>query len=289
MIARPEAGPVPQGSVLPAFQVGVSCFSTLGCPELSLTESAALAREFHVPHLELRAVGNRTDLPAVLAAFSGGWAGASAHLRLRHVSPRILGTSFKLIASSADDWTELLSFARLAEALDVPWLRVFSGGAWGEALTAADFAEAAASLRRWRQEKHRHQWRVDLLVETHDAFSASGPCLRLLGLLDRPVGWIWDSHHTWRLGGEEPGETWAALGPHVRHVHLKDSIGVPSARHPFTYVLPGQGEMPVASVLELLSREGFSGAVSLEWEKMWHPYLPPLSEALAACRDKGWL
>ncbi|HRJ71903.1 MAG TPA: TIM barrel protein, partial [Terrimicrobiaceae bacterium] len=244
---------------------------------------------FHVPHLELRAVESRTDLPVVLAAFPGGWAGVREHLRLHNVSAQILGTSFKLIGGSAGDWNELLTFARLAEALDVPWLRAFSGGTWGEPVTEADCAAAAASVRRWRDEKMRNHWRVDLLVETHDAFSASEPCRRLLGRLDDPVGILWDSHHTWRLGGEEPWETWNALGPHIRHVHLKDSIGVPSARHPFTYVRPGQGEMPVDCVLEVLAREGFSGAVSLEWEKMWHPYLPPLAEALAACRDKGWL
>ena len=146
-----------------------------------------------------------------------------------------------------------------------------------------------ASVQRWRQEKKRQGWRADLLVETHDSFSASGPCLRLLELLDERVNFIWDSHHTWCLGGESPAETWRLLAPYIRHVHIKDSIAVPSARHPFTYVVPGQGKMPVLSVFELLSRDGFLGTVSLEWEKMWHPYLPPLADALTACRERGWL
>jgi sugar phosphate isomerase/epimerase len=69
---------------------------------------------------------------------------------------------------------------------------------------------------------------------------------------------------------------------------MKDSIGIPSARHPFTYVIPGEGEMPLRDVLDLLRRDRFNGAASLEWEKMWHPYLSPLSSALEASRRLGW-
>ena len=65
-------------------------------------------------------------------------------------------------------------------------------------------------------------------------------------------------------------------------------MSIPSARHPYTYVLPGTGEMPTGEVLTLLRRDAFRGAVSLEWEKMWHPYLPDLSAALAAARELGW-
>ena len=228
-------------------------------------------------------------MPVLLAAFPGGWSGVRDYLHERDLSPRVLGTSFKLIGSSAAQWEELFAFARLAQDLEAPWLRVFGGGTWGTPLTAEDYKVAVAVVQRWRREKEKHGWRADLLVETHDAFSASVPCRRLLDLLDEPVNFIWDSHHTWRLGHESPDETWSALAPYVRHVHIKDSIDVPSARHPFTYVLPGEGEMPISAVLETLSRDAFFGAVSLEWEKMWHPYLPPLSEALTACRQKGWL
>jgi hypothetical protein len=40
-------------------------------------------------------------------------------------------------------------------------------------------------------------------------------------------------------------------------------------------------------VAELKAAE-FSGPVSLEWERMWHPYLPPLDEALAVAAARGW-
>ena len=34
-------------------------------------------------------------------------------------------------------------------------------------------------------------------------------------------------------------------------------------------------------------RAAFAGVVSLEWERLWHPYLPPLEDALEAART--WL
>ena len=264
------------------------CFSTLGCPESSLERIAALALEFGVPCLELRALDGRIDLPRQLAEFPGGWNGAREFLRDRNLDVRVLGTSFKLIGNDTGAWTELLAFAELAEALGCPYLRVFSGGTWGNELHVSDYRQAAEAVACWQMERRTRGWSVDLLLETHDAFSASVPCLRLLDQVAEPLGFIWDSHHTWRLGGESPAQSWEALSSHVKHVHLKDSIGQPSARHPFTYVLPGTGEMPSGEVLELLRRDGYSGAVSLEWEKMWHPYLGSLAEALESCRQNHW-
>ena len=49
---------------------------------------------------------------------------------------------------------------------------------------------------------------MDLILETHDAFSASEPCLNLNSRLSRPLDLIWDTHHTWRVGGESPEFTW---------------------------------------------------------------------------------
>jgi sugar phosphate isomerase/epimerase len=109
-----------------------------------------------------------------------------------------------------------------------------------------------------------------------------------LELLPEPLLLIWDSHHTWRYGGETPAETWGLLGRWVRHVHLKDSLDKLSERHPFTYVLPGDGQMPMAEVMSCLRESGFDGFVSLEWERLWHLYLPPLRDALTQLQKQPW-
>ena len=99
---------------------------------------------------------------------------------------------------------------------------------------------------------------------------------------------LWDAHHTWKKGGEDPLVTWRAIRASVVHVHVKDSVSVPSARHPFTYVLPGAGEFPMAPLRAELRAAGFAGPVSLEWERLWHPYLPSLDAALTAATHNRW-
>ncbi|HKB89376.1 MAG TPA: TIM barrel protein, partial [Opitutaceae bacterium] len=132
-------------------------------------------------------------------------------------------------------------------------------------------------------------WKTDLILETHDAFCDTRTVLELFDAAGAPMPLIWDSHHTWKLGKEPLMATWSALRDSVKHVHYKDSISQPSARHPYTYVLPGDGEFPSQELFSLLSREGFAGPISLEWEKQWHPELPDLSLALEKARQiAGW-
>jgi sugar phosphate isomerase/epimerase len=264
------------------------CFSTLGCQNATLEEVAQLASRFRIPLIELRSLEGRMDLPALLASRPGGWPAAKQTLVERGLSVRVLGTSFKLVGNESANWRELFDFASLADALDAPYLRVFGGGKWGTLLTPSEEAQAVRTVREWESGRGARGLRAQILVETHDAFSSSAPCVRLIEQLGEPVHFIWDSHHTWRLGLECPAETWQALAPHIRHVHFKDSIDTPSARHPYTYVLPGTGRMPGLEVRRVLEQGGYSGAVSLEWEKMWHPYLADLPVALEAADASGW-
>ena len=46
--------------------------------------------------------------------------------------------------------------------------------------------------------------------------------------------------------------------------------------------------MPLAELVTLLRAEQFDGFISLEWEKLWHPYLPPLRDALVRLQQRNW-
>jgi sugar phosphate isomerase/epimerase len=124
-------------------------------------------------------------------------------------------------------------------------------------------------------------------VETHDSLWTAEAIGRFLAAAPG-AKMLWDAHHTWRKGGENPVATWKAIRPAVVHIHVKDSVDRPSARHPFTYVLPGDGGFPIAPLLAALRADGYAGRVSLEWEKLWHPYLPPLEEALRVAKERRW-
>jgi sugar phosphate isomerase/epimerase len=260
------------------------CFSTLGCPEASLAEVAALAARHGIAHVEVRALGGSMKLPEYLAATYGTPGRLAEILRGGPVRVAAFDTSLRLVGSTAADRRELAELAPWAEALGVRWLRVFDGGTTAN---SQEMAEAGETLRAWRSLRAECGWQVDVMVETHDALFTADAIGRFRAAQPE-TAILWDAHHTWRKGGEDPVVTWRAIREAVVHVHVKDSIGVPSARHPYTYVLPGDGQFPIGRMLSALQADNYGGLVCLEWERVWHPYLPPLEAALTAAAARGW-
>ncbi|MEY2879393.1 MAG: hypothetical protein RLZZ15_1773 [Verrucomicrobiota bacterium] len=276
-------------SVVLTLPVFLRCLSTLGCPDATLDEVLALARRHDVPCVELRALGGTVDLAGYFAAEFGTPARLAERMRGERVRVRVvaLNASLKLIGGTAADRAQLAGLAPWAEALGARWLRVFDGGKNAD---AAELGAATEALAWWRALRRERGWSSDVMVETHDALITAEK-IRAFVAAAPGTAILWDAHHTWRKGGEDPVGTWRAIramGASVVHVHVKDGVPEPSARHPFTYVLPGAGGFPMAALRSALREDGFGGAVSLEWEKMWHPYLPPLEEALVAARERAW-
>ena len=262
------------------------CFATIGCPEFSLEEVLALAVKHGVAGVELRTLGGAMDLPGYLAAQYGSPAALAKKLQGHSVRIVGLSTSAHLAGGTDAERAALLEFLPWAEALGVPWLRVFDGKA---PLTATEaMAGAVDTLRWWRTVRRERGVRADLMVETHDTLLTASAILKLLTLAPG-TAILWDTHHTWRKGGEDPVATWRAIRGSVVHLHVKDSSSVPGPKHPYTFVLPGAGEFPMAALRAALQADNFTAGVSLEWEKLWHKDLPPLEEALTAAGGRnGW-
>lgn len=261
-------------------------YSTLGLPQGTLEECLALAARFRLDALEVRALAGTIELPSYLAATYGSPEALAGRLA-RSDGPSIrivaLDTSLRLVGAAPGDRDAFVAFLPWAQALEVPWLRVFDGG---RAADGAELAEALDTVRWWEDERRRRGWTSRLMVETHDALFSSDAILRFAQAAPS-VGILWDTHHTWKKGGEDPVTTWERIAAHVVHAHVKDSVSVPSARHSFSYVLPGEGEFPAGPLTARLRAE-FRGTVSLEWEKLWHPYLPDLERALQTAEAKSW-
>jgi sugar phosphate isomerase/epimerase len=261
-------------------------FSTLGCPELNLDGAINLAARHGLHVLELRTLNNTTDLPAWFQEHYVTPAALAAHLKQKRTKVCALGTSFKLVGHDDIDRAQLVNFVRWADEADVPWLRVFDGGKRGD---AAEAKEAADTLKWWREQRIKNNWAVELVMETHDGFVTSEALQNLISQCPN-VSILWDAHHTWKKGGEAPLKTWKTIRNHVMHLHVKDSVSQPSPNgsHPYTYVLPGEGEFPMAELREALRDHKYNGVISLEWERMWHPYLPELDKALHHAQQLRW-
>lgn len=258
-------------------------FSSLGCPELNLEQTLALAAKHGLPGVELRALAGTIDLPAYFAAAYGTPAKLAAALRAQPVKILSLDTSLKLAENTAEERAAFLKFLPWAEALGVPRLRVFDGGHGPDEATHRAMAE---TVGWWREQRATQRWQADIMVETHDTLSNTASIFGFLQFAPG-TGILWDTHHTWKVGKEVPAATWQKIKAHVVHMHIKDSVSIPSGRHSFSYRLPGEGEFPMAGLRPLL-REEYSGPLSLEWERLWHPELAPVDDALTAATQRGW-
>lgn len=247
----------------------------MGAPSMGLAELRQLAREFSLDFLELRTVEGTTDLPQLLVQGS---------LEAPHgTTPpiRLVASNLRLLNAGAADVENFLGYAAVADHFGAPYVRVFGGGAIGQDVTGDELASIRDILAHCRRALKSRGLRCEILLETHFAFSSAQTCRRLNDSFGEPVPILWDSHHTWRRGGETPEEAWNLIGPWVRHIHYKDSRMEPGAKGDGRYVLPGHGEFPSRELMRLLRAQGYAGGLSLEWEKLWHPELPDLRDALA--------
>jgi sugar phosphate isomerase/epimerase len=246
-------------------------FSTLGCPKWPWRRILEQAAAMGYAGIELRGIEMKMDLPR-LPEFTGTRI-AESRKDVEALGLKIsdLGASARMHEADPKARVAQLDegrrFIDLAHQLGVPYVRVFGDKVpEGEAKPAV-VARVIDGLRTLGE--HARGSGVTVIIESHGDFTDSPTLLELLkGSAMDTVALLWDAHHTFVAGKEPPATTFAALGPYVRHTHLKDSrpegTGV-------RYVLTGQGAVPVRDTVAVLRQGGYKGFYGFEWEKGWHP------------------
>ena len=227
-------------------------FSSLGAPNLDMHELDALAREFDLDFLELRAVKGSIDLPHYFSEHP-------AELAVAKTPVRVVATNLRLTEAKEADLVAFAHFIWLAKTMKVPWLRVFGGEEWGTEIGDEHFARAAKNVAICRDILRKEGAACDIILETHSGFSSAKVCRRLNQHLEEPIAFIWDSHHTWKLAGESLEDSWNAIGPWVRHIHLKDSVLDPAHKQCYQYVPPGAGRFPTGELVAFAKARRFPG------------------------------
>ncbi|MEZ3178208.1 sugar phosphate isomerase/epimerase [Streptomyces pimonensis] len=252
-------------------------FSTLGVPGLPLTDVLALATAHGYHGVELRAHPEEPVHPGLDPARR---AEVAAEFEAAGIEVLGLAGYARAAAPGADEPVidEIRALLDLARDLGAPFVRVFPGGGTEQSPEEAD---ATAARRLGTAAEYAADLGVRILLETHDSHRTGADAMRVLGLVGhRQVGALWDVMHTW-LGGEQPVESHAALSPHLGYVQVKD---VASADD--TTPLPlGTGVLPLADVVEVLSRHGWDGWLCWEYEKRWYAGAAPLPGLLAPGRE----
>jgi sugar phosphate isomerase/epimerase len=257
-------------------------FSTLACPQWSLEQVVENALRLGYEGIELRLLDGQLIDPVNDATKVEQ---AVARCRESGLDVCALDTSCKFNHPDAEERakqeTILRDWIRLAQSVQVPILRVF-GGQSPETTPPSTVQDeddrVAESLRNVAPQAE--QANVTIALETHDAFSSALRVAQVLKAVGSPaVGALWDSHHPYRVG-ESALEVVATLRQRIVHVHIKDARRSESESSGWALVLLGEGEVPVKEQLELLEKNGYTGYVSVEWEKMWHPEIPEPEIAL---------
>lgn len=266
-------------------------FSTLGCPGATLTQVLDLALDSGATGVELRAaegefihpnLGSRERLALKTAFAETGVTVLALASYVRVCAPSPLEGSVS---------AELRAAVDLAADLGAQNVRVFPGAGLAPAETgqtpSAELAAADAlgASRLADVAPYARERGVRVLLETHDSHPRAVDVLRILELLPEGtgVGVIWDLMHPWRHD-EAPEDTARLLGRHLAYAQYKDGVRIQGTNN-VTLTLPGRGELPLLRMAELASATLAANGIldpwqSLEWEKAWHPELPPLAEAL---------
>lgn len=252
-------------------------FSTLGCPAWDLSRIVSAAREYGYQALELRGYLDEMDLPLAEPFTATNRSATRRQIEDAGLSVCCVSSSGVVAKKNTD---HVKAHAELARDLNCPAVRVFGGKLPNEIEHDRAVADAAQTLRAFGEAAQ--QAGVTIVLETHDSFSTGAQVAELLEATQHPAVYsLWDLHHPFRQD-ESVEETHRYLAPSLRHVHVKDGRAG-------TYTLMGEGDIPLLPALDLILAGGYTGPLSLEWEKRWKPdianpemALPQYAQALHA-------
>lgn len=261
-------------------------FMTLGCPAWDLDTVCRNGRAYGYQGVDFRGLQSELDITK-LPAFTTD---VDKTLRqLNNAGLEVSGISSSLLVCDDEKTQQNLDEAKrtidVARGLKTTNVRVFGGGKPGEigypeaAKIGRDCINAILNLPGARNLK----WNF----ETHDHWIRAEHCALLLNAINDPAfGALWDLGHTKRMGGEDPAQTWAAIGKRVHYCHIKDAVRVAGksdkTEEGWHYVLPGTGELPLEEGINILKQNSYNGWLLFEHEKRWHPDLPEPEVAFPA-------
>jgi len=255
-------------------------FSTLACPDWTLSQIITIASAAGYDGIELRFVENEDSLWK-LPLFRGEQLASTKGALTDHgLAISCLDTSCRFHSPDSRERERWLAegerMADLAASLDAPGVRVF-----GDTIQpGAD----RTSTRRWIANSIRELSDriagsgIEVWLETHGDFAGGSETAEILAEAKcLKLGVVWDPANCFLESGERPQESASRLGASIRHVHLKDLCQNHNGWQP---ALTGNGNFPLPEVRSALRQISYDRFVSFEWEKKWHPEIADASIAL---------
>ncbi|MBN1669436.1 MAG: sugar phosphate isomerase/epimerase [Kiritimatiellae bacterium] len=153
---------------------------------------------------------------------------------------------------------------KAAETLDVPVLRIFSGGKIPEGRTQEECIEEVARILK-KTVPGAERLNKKLAIESHGKFGCDLDAMReILDRIGSPnIGVTLDTSN-FQVSGVDPVNAIDVLGDRILHTHLKDKKVVAEGKAQGTVL--GQGDAKIAEVVRKLIANGYPGVMTVEIE-----------------------
>jgi sugar phosphate isomerase/epimerase len=249
-------------------------FSTLAFTDRNLEPAISLGSSLGYAGVELRVIDGKLFDSSLSTADR-----ARVKQSTRAAGLPIVAVGSSVVLTSEEPGAELHRMLELTNEWESPFIRVYGGHLSEDADTRRKQMESAAKVLE-EAIPIAERLGVGMLIETHDGFSASVVTAELLAKVEsKSVGAIWDSLHPHRMG-ETPVQVHQNIGARTYHVHIKDGRRSAAAKNGWALVPLGEGEVPTQEIISLLVAGGYTGFLTVEWEKYWHPELEVAEVAL---------
>jgi sugar phosphate isomerase/epimerase len=255
-------------------------FSTLGCPNWQLSQIVENAERLGYDGVELRAVGGTLDLLSRPEFTSRNVSASREQFADRNLEVCCVDTSCNFHSTDRKERSSqvdlALKHAELAAALRAPFIRVFPDKIQAGATREETRDYIVQSLIEIAQ---RLPDGVAVALETHGDFAKTKSATEVVNLVNHPqVRLIWDVANSIAAGDsiEQASQT---VQPFLTHIHLRDAHPVSDSEH-WLPVLAGNGNVSFEETLTAIAKLNYTGYVSFEWEKYWHPEIEDPEVAL---------
>lgn len=246
-------------------------FTTLSCPQWSWEKILCEASRLGFDGIEIRGIEGEMYLPKAKPFLPENLDVTITELKCRNLKIICLGTSCKF--HDPADFNAAIEEGKasidLAEKLSVPYIRVF-----GDRIPNPDKKEEAfdAVARGMNELGNYSEGKgVTVLQETHGDFASIETVKPVFDKIQSTAtGLLWDIEHTHKVYGKSFVEFYKVMGGVIKHIHIKDTKKVDGK---FQLCLVGKGDVPIGSIIRVLRENNYTGWLSLEWEKKWHPEL----------------
>ena len=266
-------------------------FSTVSCPTWDFDTIVARAREYGYHGVEIRGFLNeraattadlfKEDPDALRRRFE------TARVEVACLASSIAveqpGPPWKLWRRSPNERRaiELKTYIDAAARLGCPLVKIFDT----QVRPGQSRSSAGVVLGDWLMPLADYAADRDVVIAIENAlsFRSSKEMWSILDRLQHPsIACCWDVFNA-ALIGESPFFSVPVLNSRIAYAHVKDATLGPLGA---TYTKLGAGDVPVEKFITRLKGVGYTGYVTLEWEKAWLPNIAEPEEVLPDAVEK---